>query len=64
MPLVLLSNPKDQTLQLAQYVFQGQFSTNYNLAFASYVLVLAPVLLMYIFFQRYIISGVVSGAVK
>ncbi|MCI1890645.1 MULTISPECIES: carbohydrate ABC transporter permease [Schleiferilactobacillus] len=64
MPLVLLSNPKQQTLQLAQYVFQGQFSTNYNLAFASYMLVLAPVLLMYIFFQRYIIAGVTSGAVK
>ncbi len=64
MPLVLLSDPKQQTLQLAQYVFQGQFSTNYNLAFASYVLVLAPVLIMYVIFQRFIISGVVSGAIK
>ncbi|MFT8703511.1 MAG: carbohydrate ABC transporter permease [Oenococcus oeni] len=64
MPLVLLSDPKQQTLQLAQYVFQGQFSTNYNLAFASYVLVLAPVLIMYLFFQRYIISGVLTGSVK
>jgi raffinose/stachyose/melibiose transport system permease protein len=64
MPLVLLSNPSQQTLQLSQYVFQGQFSTNYNLAFASYMLVLAPVLIMYIFFQKYIISGVVSGAIK
>ncbi|MHA3064999.1 carbohydrate ABC transporter permease [Lacticaseibacillus saniviri] len=64
MPLILLSDPKQQTLQLAQYVFQGQFSTNYNLAFASYILVLAPVLLMYVFFQRYIIAGVTNGAVK
>lgn len=64
MPLVLLSDPKQQTLQLAQYVFQGQFSTNYNLAFASYMLVLLPVLLMYVFFQRYIIAGVTNGAVK
>jgi ABC-type sugar transport system, permease component len=64
MPLVLLSDPSQQTLQLAQYVFQGQFSTQYNLAFASYVLVLLPVLLMYIFFQKYIIAGVTSGSVK
>lgn len=64
MPLVLLSNPDQQTLQLAQYVFQGQFSTQYNLAFASYVLVLLPVLIMYVFFQKYIIAGVTSGSVK
>jgi raffinose/stachyose/melibiose transport system permease protein len=64
MPLVLLSDPHQQTLQLAQYVFQGQFSTQYNLAFASYLLVLLPVLIIYVFFQKWIISGVTSGAVK
>lgn len=64
MPLVLLSDEKNQTLQLAQYVFKGQFNTEYNLAFASYLLVLIPILLVYIFCQKWIISGVTSGAVK
>lgn len=64
MPLVLLSEEKYQTLQLAQYVFKGQFNTQYNLAFASYLLVLIPILLVYIFCQKWIISGVTSGAVK
>lgn len=64
MPLVLLSKQEQQTLQLAQYVFQGQFNTQYNLAFASYLLVLAPILVLYIFFQKWIISGVSAGAVK
>lgn len=64
MPLVLLSDQKDQTLQLAQYVFKGQFNTQYNLAFASYLLVLIPILLVYIFCQKWIIAGVTSGAVK
>ena len=64
MPLVLLSDEKYQTLQLAQYVFKGQFNTQYNLAFASYLLVLIPILLVYIFCQKWIISGVTSGAVK
>lgn len=64
MPLILLSNQKQHTLQLAQYVFQGQFNTQYNLAFASYLLVLAPILILYVFFQKWIISGVASGAVK
>lgn len=64
MPLVLLSDEKDQTLQLAQYVFKGQFNTQYNLAFASYLLVLIPILLVYVFCQKWIIAGVTSGAVK
>ena len=64
MPLVLLSDEKDQTLQLAQYVFKGQFNTEYNLAFASYLLVLIPILIVYIFCQKWIISGITSGAVK
>lgn len=64
MPLVLLSDQKQQTLQLSQYVFQGQFNTQYNLAFASYLLVLLPVLIFYIICQKWIISGVVAGSVK
>ncbi len=64
MPLVLLSDEKYQTLQLAQYVFKGQFNTEYNLAFASYLLVLIPILIVYVFCQKWIIAGVTSGAVK
>lgn len=64
MPLILLSDPNQQTLQLSQYVFQGQFSTQYNLAFASYIMVILPVLVLYDIFQRFIISGVTEGAIK
>ncbi len=64
MPLVLLSKPEQQTLQLSQYVFQSQFSTDYNLAFASYIMVLLPILAVYLFGQKWIISGVTNGAVK
>lgn len=64
MPLVLLSDESQQTLQLAQYIFKSQFSVNYNLAFASYLLVLVPVLLVFIFCQKWIMNGVITGAVK
>lgn len=64
MPLVLLANPKHQTLQLAQYVFNTQFSTQYNLAFASYMMALLPVLIFYVLCQKKIISGVVAGSIK
>lgn len=64
MPLVLLDDPAQQTLQLAQYVFNTQFSTQYNLAFASYLMALLPVLVFYVFCQKWIISGVIAGSVK
>lgn len=64
LPLVVLSDPSARTLPLAQYIFQGQFNTDYTVAFASYLMALAPVLLVYVFAQRWVISGVMRGSVK
>jgi raffinose/stachyose/melibiose transport system permease protein len=64
LPLVVLSDASEYTLPLAQYAFQGQFSTNYNLAFASYLMAMTPMLIVYLFAQRWIIAGVTRGAVK
>ncbi|MCI1787216.1 MAG: carbohydrate ABC transporter permease [Actinomyces sp.] len=64
LPLVILSDASQYTLPLAQYAFQGQFSTDYNLAFASYLMALTPMLIIYLFAQRWIIGGVARGAVK
>ncbi|SEI04098.1 carbohydrate ABC transporter membrane protein 2, CUT1 family [Halobacillus karajensis] len=64
LPLVILSDKSDHTLPLVQYVFQGQFATNYNLAFASYLMALLPMIILYLFLQRWIISGVTQGAIK
>lgn len=63
-PLVIMSGSGINTLPLAQLTFQTQFGTNYNLAFASYLLALLPMLVFYLFAQKQIINGVVSGAVK
>ena len=43
---------------------QTQFGTNYNLAFASYLLALLPILIFYVICQKQILNGVVNGAVK
>jgi raffinose/stachyose/melibiose transport system permease protein len=64
LPLVLLSDREMATLPLVQYIFQGQFSTDYNLAFASYLMALAPMIIVYIFAQKWIISGVMKGSIK
>ena len=63
-PLVILGGGDMNTLPLAQMTFQTQFGTNYNLAFASYLLALLPILIFYIFCQKQILNGVVNGAVK
>ncbi|MCI9557947.1 carbohydrate ABC transporter permease [Candidatus Ventrimonas sp. KK005] len=63
-PLVIMSGSGMNTLPLAQMTFQTQFGTNYNLAFASYLLALIPILIFYLICQRQILNGVVNGAVK
>jgi raffinose/stachyose/melibiose transport system permease protein len=64
LPLIILNEPEMATLPLKQYIFQGQFSTDYNTAFASYLLALSPLVLVYLFAQKWIINGVTKGAVK
>lgn len=64
LPLVILTDPAARTLPLANYVFQGQFNTDYTVAFASYLMAMAPLLLVYVFSQRWVISGVTRGSVK
>lgn len=64
LPLVMLSDPSQFTLPLVQYAFQSQFNTNYDLSFASYILALVPMIIVYVFAQRRIISGVTQGAIK
>ena len=63
-PLVIMAGSGQNTLPLAQLNFQSQFGTNYNLAFASYLLSLIPILIFYIVCQKQILNGVVNGAVK
>ena len=63
-PLIIMSGKGSNTLPLAQLTFQTQFGTNYNLAFASYLLALIPIIIFYVICQKQIINGVVNGAVK
>jgi len=61
-PLYFL--PGKPTVQLTLYNFKSQFEQQYNLLFADILLITIPPLIMYIFFQRQIVSGMTSGAIK
>ena len=64
LPLVILNAREDMTLPVAQFVFQSQFSTDFNLAFASYLMAMAPLILVYLLAQKWIIGNVMRGAIK
>lgn len=64
MPSLITADPTLQTLPVLQNIFQTQFSNNYNVAFASYLMSMAPAIVVYLFTQRWVMSGVTQGAVK
>jgi raffinose/stachyose/melibiose transport system permease protein len=64
MPQLITANPKWQTLPVIQYLFQDQFTTNYNVAFASYLMAMLPTLVAFLIAQRWIIKGMLRGAIK
>ncbi|MCF0132806.1 MAG: carbohydrate ABC transporter permease [Blautia sp.] len=63
-PMYLLNSSSKWTLPLSVYNFYGQFSHSWNLVCADVVLVSLPVVLIYIFAQKWVISGMTAGAVK
>ncbi|GAB3094869.1 carbohydrate ABC transporter permease [Isoptericola nanjingensis] len=64
MPSLIISDPDLQTLPVRQQLFQTQFSNNYNVSFASYLMAMAPAIVAYLFTQRWVMEGVTQGAVK
>ncbi len=53
-----------RTLQYALYMFFGQYSAQIHEAFAAFFVAVAPVVILYLLLQRYIVSGLTTGAVK
>ena len=65
LPLVTLNRSwKYWTLTLFQYNFKTEYMINYGLTFATILMSMLPILIFYAFMQKYIISGLTSGAVK
>ena len=64
MPLYYLNNSRKWPMTLAVYNFFGAFENSWNLVAADIMLTLAPVLLIFVLGQKYIVGGVSSGAVK
>ena len=63
-PLYFLPGNANATVQLTLFNFQSQFNTQWNLLFMDVLLITIPPLIMFIFFNRKIVSGLAAGAVK
>lgn len=63
-PLIYLSTTEKKTLQVMLRMFNTQYSSNYSLIMAAATVALIPVLVLFIFLQRYFVEGVASTGLK
>jgi len=63
-PLLFINSNSKKTLPLALLQFQGEYLTNYSMIFAGVIIASAPMVIAYVFLQRYFVAGVTAGSVK
>lgn len=63
-PNVFINSPSKQTIVLMVYSAVGQFTTNWPVFMTLSVIALIPMVIFFIFAQRQLIAGIVSGGVK
>jgi raffinose/stachyose/melibiose transport system permease protein len=64
LPYLVLKKAAHRTLTLATFYFYGTHTADYGLLLAALVMAAIPLLALYLFLQRYVIEGVVQGALK
>ncbi len=62
--LVLVENPAQRTMAGALGAFQGHYATDIPLLCAGTILILVPTLVLFVLFQRQIITALLQGSVK
>ena len=64
LPSLVLGRKELYTIPIATKVFYGTYSTDTGLIMAALLLAMLPILILYLFLQRYIVEGITAGAVK
>jgi raffinose/stachyose/melibiose transport system permease protein len=63
-PLILVSDDAVRTLPIGMLFFQGRYTVNIPVLTAGAVIIVLPIIIVYLFFQRKFIEGLTAGAVK
>lgn len=63
-PLVLINSDEQKTLPLGVAGFMGNLTVQWGPLLASGVIAVIPVLVLFLFLQRYLVEGLMAGAVK
>lgn len=64
LPSLVLGKKNLYTLPLAIRTFYGTFTNDYGNIMAGLTLSIIPIVIVYVFLQKYIVGGVIAGAVK
>lgn len=64
LPIVMLQSARNKTVTITIYTMFSSVQWNYHYALAGLVLSALPIILFFTFMQKYIIKGVIAGAVK
>ncbi len=64
LPSLILQNPEMRTIPLATFAFFGQYTKQWDLALPALVLGITPIIVFFLFLQRYIVEGIAAGSVK
>jgi raffinose/stachyose/melibiose transport system permease protein len=63
-PLVLISSDELRPVPVGLLQFQGQYATNFPVLMAGVMISIIPIIILYLFLQRYLVAGLTQGAVK
>ena len=64
LPLMVLSDQKKFTIQIAIKSYIGTMGVNWNAILASSILSILPIIVIFIFLQKYITGGIATTGVK
>jgi raffinose/stachyose/melibiose transport system permease protein len=64
LPNLVLLRPSNMTLPLSTYRFYQTYTVDYGLLMSGLIMTVAPLVLIYLFLQRYIIKGIIQGSIK
>ncbi len=62
--MTILNDPGKRTLPVGIAAFHGQYLTDWGVVFAASLIAIVPIILLFIFMQKYFIKGIMAGSLK